>query len=89
MSGAKDRISNLDLQIRTFNPRGGMCGITGTSQTTHLDSTKDIRSMVAVITPSALAGRCARVSMINQAVTSFGVTAQLFCYAAQKYDYEN
>jgi hypothetical protein len=78
---SKSRISNLNLEMRTFVPSGGTCGASGTSTVIRTDSSDDVKSMVAFATPNdALAGRCARLAVLKNQVTTEGVTANVFCY---------
>ena len=54
-----------------------------------MDSSYDVKSMVAYGYTSELSQRCARATIIKQEVTPQGVTANLQCYFAGVKDNAN
>ncbi len=84
----KSDISDLYLNVNLKNPdANGNCSSNSTMFRSRINSTHDIRHMVAHETD--VAGKCVEYQIIKRHVTSTGSTVYGFCYFSSRYDFED
>ena len=84
----KDHISDIYLQVNLRNPDGqGNCSANSTFWGGVVDSSRDIRHMVAL--ENSVANKCVEYQLHKRHATSVGVTVHMFCYRSSRNDHEN
>ncbi len=84
----KSDVSDLYLNVNLKNPdANGNCSSSSTLFRSRINSTYDIRHMVAHETD--VAGKCVEYQVIKRHATSTGSTVYGFCYYSSRYDYED
>ncbi len=84
----KDDISDIYLQMNLRMPDSlGQCSANSAVWGSAIDSSRDIRHMVAW--QSNVPGKCVEVQVHKRLVTSVGAVVHLFCYFSSKYDFED
>lgn len=78
---SKSDFGDIYLNTRIRNPVGGTCSTFGTQQASRLDSSYDIKHMVAYEdTETDLDNKCLEVEVNVQHVAASSINVNLFCY---------